>query len=231
MKMKNILLKPMKAIILVIMILLNCGILNKPPKKDAREIDFFTSAALLNYNSGEKAEVIDNKDGTLNYTYIKWSSTAGIYTETRGKTILVRRCLIGQVYRPEQNDCRGTGTESDTWGATRYEWCPTNDTSCEVNGIADPTKSPAAKACAEDTFLGKKWRLPSLEDRFDTDLIKGLDELKDYVGTEINYLGYAGWTNQAVSTSESMLTNITYIKGFGQKKNLVTHIICIGGNL
>jgi hypothetical protein len=226
----------MKAIMLVIMILLNCGILNKPPKKDPREIDFLTSAALLNRDSGEKAEVIDNKDGTLNYTYIKWSSTAGIYTETRGKTILVRRCLIGQVYRPEQNDCRGTGTESNVWGRLKFQWCPTNDTSCEVNGIADPTKSPAAKACAEDTFLGKKWRLPSLEDRFSA--VQGYPKelVQELAGTQgeptwSDWMLLLSWTNVSHSDTESY--NTQYFNPLGtyprvRQKTEFLNSICVG---
>ena len=75
--------------------------------------------------------------------------------------------MQGQVYQKDQNNCRGKGTEADGWGAEKFQYCPTNDRSCEIyvggklsGYVADDTKSPAAKVCAQETILGRKWNLP-----------------------------------------------------------------------
>jgi hypothetical protein len=182
----------MKHFLLLLLIIINCTLFEDKDRKREQSILLF-DALVVTQKTGEKAEVIDNKDGTLNYTYITWTSSFLGYSENRGKTILVRRCLIGQVYRPEQNDCRGTGTETDSWGVIRYEWCPTNDTSCETNGIADPTKSPAAKACADDTFLGKKWELPSMQDSMELFMFKD-----NYILTK-----FYSWTKNSYSDTKA----------------------------
>jgi hypothetical protein len=105
--------------------------------------------------------IIDNKDGTLTYSNIRYETKFGTI-ETGRIEILYQRCLMGQVYRSAQNDCQGTGTKATVWGAQKYQWCPTNDKSCEdSNGNAISPASPAAKACADSSFQGKKWEMPN----------------------------------------------------------------------
>ncbi len=175
---------------LLLLTIHNCffGDTNKDEKKKAGQDQRFVLLQFASLSRGQKEEgiVVDNNNGTLNYTYRLIETNGWIGNRTLvEKTILIRRCLIGQVYRQAQNDCQGNGTKATVWGASRLQWCPTNDRACEIDGKADPTKSPAAKACADDTFLSKKWMLPSKDD--------GLGSLSNYHKT--NLLIYSDWSD------------------------------------
>jgi hypothetical protein len=74
----------------------------------------------------------------------------------------IKKCIQGQVYRKEQNDCKGAGTAANYWNAQKYQFCTANDRSCEKldssgNYVIDETKSPAALACKNDKTNGITW--------------------------------------------------------------------------
>lgn len=113
----------------------------------------------------------DNHDGTLSVVIEDGKSQtmplcffAPSTSSTR--TFTMKKCAQGQLYRPlPDDDCKGTGTAADYYGIQTFQWCPTNDYSCEnlVNGsyVPDPAKSPVHASCENDTFLGKKWKVAS----------------------------------------------------------------------
>ncbi len=112
---------------------------------------------------------IDNMDGTVtaNMLYDMDRPNCVSLPKTEIRTVFIKKCMQGQVYQKDQNNCRGKGSEADGWGAEKYQYCPTNDRACEKETgdrlreyVADETKSPAAIACAQETFLGKRWGLP-----------------------------------------------------------------------
>jgi len=112
---------------------------------------------------------IDNRDGTVtaNMLYDMDRPNCVSLPKSEVRSVLIKKCMQGQVYQKDQNNCRGKGSEADGWGAEKYQYCPTNDRSCEKETgdrlrryVADETKSPAAIACAQETFLGKRWGLP-----------------------------------------------------------------------
>ena len=115
-------------------------------------------------------EFIDMNDGTIKkQDYSHSHDNCYIFPDstTYSNIYYIKKCLQGQVYRPAQNDCQGTGTAPD-WGAVKYQFCPTNDRACEMivqdefganYYVADPTISPAAKACDLDATAGRKWRM------------------------------------------------------------------------
>lgn len=109
----------------------------------------------------EETTYEDRKNGIIKTTIVKeyTRECEPVYTKT--SVIYFKKCLQGQIYREVENDCRGTGSAEDNWGAVKYQFCPTNDDACDLEGegVADPAKSPAAIACAEDTTTGKEWRL------------------------------------------------------------------------
>lgn len=151
-----------------ILFLSNCFDTNAKERKKRNEDNKVALLQVigLSWGSKEVGTVVDNKDGTLTYTYQLLQTNGWLGNRiVSQRTILIRRCLIGQVYRSTQNDCQGTGTKDTVWGASQLQWCPTNDRSCEKDGKADSAISPAAKACATDTFAGMKWELPSESDR------------------------------------------------------------------
>lgn len=175
----------------------------------------------LSWGSKEIGTVVDNKDGTLNYTYqlLQTNSWLGNKVISQ-KTILIRRCLIGQVYRSAQNDCQGTGTKDTVWGASQLQWCPTNDRSCEKDGKADPTISPAAKACATDTFAGKSWRLRSKNDGLR--VLSSSSVTNDW--TKIGYVSGNVWTLES-SDSEKVFSAIAFESSLAYKNDLI-NILC-----
>jgi len=93
------------------------------------------------------AEVGDKLDGTV---YV--SSSAKTYT----------KCTIGQEYQSEQNDCKGTGDESNKWGAVKLQFCSANDNSCGDGAVLNGNGvSQVWNACATLTKYGGSWSLPA----------------------------------------------------------------------
>ncbi|HMV41867.1 MAG TPA: hypothetical protein PKC66_21240 [Leptospiraceae bacterium] len=177
----------------------------------------------LSWGSKEIGAVVDNKDGTLNYTYqlLQTNSWLGNKVISQ-KTILIRRCLIGQVYRSAQNDCQGTGTKDTLWGASQLQWCPTNDRSCEKDGKADPTVSPAAKACATDTFAGKKWRLRSKDEGLR--VLFSPSVTNDW--TKIGFVSGNVWTLES-NDNEKVFSAIAFESSLAYKNEAI-NILCTG---
>lgn len=116
----------------------------------------------------------DQKNGTYlvkrnsGYTYSAPGCT-GLSSVTTENLYYVKKCLQGQVYRTAENDCKGTGSATNSWGAQKFQWCQTADRSCDLpvfnsNGniaryVVDPTKSPAAISCANDKTVNKSWSI------------------------------------------------------------------------
>ena len=109
---------------------------------------------------------IDNMDGsvTANMLYDMDRPNCVVLPKTEVRSVLIKKCMQGQVYLKDQNNCRGKGSEADGWGAEKYQYCPTNDYSCErrttLLNYADEIKSPAAVSCDQNIDLGRKWKLP-----------------------------------------------------------------------
>lgn len=61
--------------------------------------------------------VEDNKDGTLETIQYKETTwLLGTISKERLPTgYIIKKCIQGQVYRAEQNDCKGKGTAADWW--------------------------------------------------------------------------------------------------------------------
>lgn len=201
-------------------------------------------------NSEQRNVFTDMKDGTIRYQKVSvyLENHCGKFGElfhpntqdTVHSTFYIKKCLQGQVYRSAENDCRGTGS-SPEWGAVKYQFCPTNDRSCDMtakddNGrdiyVADPTKSPAAKACADDTTAGKSWYLPMgnviLIDnflRYSSEIITGTSNLY-WINRAYYNDKSSTWYIDSSDGSRKYLSN-TYIN-----KNEYAYVLCtsIRGN-
>lgn len=213
-----------------ILFLSNCFDTNAKERKKRNEDNKVALLQVIGLSCGSKevGTVVDNKDGTLTYTYQLLQTNGWLGNKVISqRTILIRRCLIGQVYRTAQNDCQGTGTKDTVWGASQLQWCPTNDRSCEKDGKADPIISPAAKACATDTFAGKKWVLVSKDD--------GLWGIRDYNKTyqsiyrdwDGDYSGlFFFWSNESSGT-DTVYYPMNPLSSFS-KTNSKINILCKG---
>ena len=108
----------------------------------------------IKYNAVE-----DNKDGTLSLVqYSGTSSPLCIFNVgskpnvTRSVQGTLKKCIQGQVYRQAQNDCKGTGTAANYYGAQKLQRCLTN-TAPFCGNLA----SPSSISCANDITAGRKW--------------------------------------------------------------------------
>ena len=143
--------------LIIIILFINCTLFpsqsDASKKRDSAIMSFllctFARAPFERYVSK------DNMDGTVTIRIEKVSG-CGLVNSTSLWTVM-KKCLQGQVYRSAQNDCKGSGSSADYYGAQRFQWCPTNDEGCD-----DPTApslsimnlkiSPAGKSCANENL-------------------------------------------------------------------------------
>ncbi len=87
----------------------------------------------------KKDEVLDDIDGTISLrtnTYSKYDACPWEWGKPAQKTGIgilkfwVSKCIQGQVYRKEQNDCKGAGSAANYWNAQKYQLCTTNVSTC-----------------------------------------------------------------------------------------------------
>ncbi len=143
-------------------------------KKKSSALKNFNERTLLvcwigRYTIIKETKIIDNKDGTIALADVTTQVTDYCFlplgkTQSINAKYYIKKCIQGQVYRQAQNDCKGTGTAANYYGAQKYQWCSTNDRSCEKldssgNYLIDDTKSPAALACKNDKTIGITWSL------------------------------------------------------------------------
>lgn len=101
-------------------------------------------------------KVVDNNDGTVSLVRFETLGSE-LCPPPFGKTediipqYYIKKCIQGQVYRQAQNDCKGTGTAANYYGAQKLQACPTN------NSCSDSV-SQAMSSCANDTTTGKVWK-------------------------------------------------------------------------
>ena len=101
----------------------------------------------------------DQGDGTLRYDQPRLSCDGPFCEEIPQAPVYIKKCLQGQVYRSAENDCRGTGSAADQWGAAKFQFCSTDDTSCQDgSGVANGS-SPAEQSCRGETLAGRSWHL------------------------------------------------------------------------
>lgn len=88
-------------------------------------------ATLINthfHNTKTTSFFQDNKDGTITFTtkidYVNREGTVSIETKK------YRKCLEGQVFRSDLNDCMGLGDSTSYFNAQTYQYCNQNNLSC-----------------------------------------------------------------------------------------------------
>ncbi|MCB1193681.1 MAG: hypothetical protein KDK90_24810 [Leptospiraceae bacterium] len=204
---------------------------NNPFEKDNRRKNEWFVFCMAGFGSSFTTtyEVVDRNDGTLEVMrHYDTVICFGILGTSRysSSEYFIKKCTQGQVYRPEQNDCKGTGSASDYYGAQKYQWCPTNDTSCEQ----DKTKSPAYTTCSEDTTAGKKWELTYLPKK-DTAYITYYDYLKtisDEIPSGIsNYYWSASYFPKDDATKTDAQLLIESSDDALYSKDTYLYVICI----
>ncbi|HBS04311.1 MAG TPA: hypothetical protein DEA96_05045 [Leptospiraceae bacterium] len=115
--------------------------------------------AYNDYRTDGPGEWTDQGDGTLRYDQPRLLCDGPFCEQIPQAPVYLKKCLQGQVYRSAENDCRGTGSYADQWGATKFQFCNTDDTSCQDgDGVAN-SSSPAEQSCRGETLAGRSWHL------------------------------------------------------------------------
>jgi hypothetical protein len=99
----------------------------------------------------------DNGDGTIALVEVTAGSTCQFLAFGRKEKVTpiyyIKKCIQGQVYRPAENDCKGTGTADNYYGAQKFQACPTNSPI-----TCSDSESQTMSSCANDTTGGRTWR-------------------------------------------------------------------------
>ncbi|MBR33625.1 MAG: hypothetical protein CMN77_20155 [Spirochaetaceae bacterium] len=113
----------------------------------------------------------DMEDGTIKREhFLETCDRSGNCTYSNAYPVIyIKKCLYGQVYRPAENDCKGTGNSGNFYGALKVQFCATDDTSCEdAKGYAT-SASPAYQVCDAYTTAGREWTLPIISAEYHPD--------------------------------------------------------------
>ena len=172
----------------------------------------------------------DLEDGTIQRDRRGTNHGPCVGTNISHNYSYIKKCLQGQVYRPlPDNDCRGTGTAGDNWGAQKYQFCPTNDRACDMlEGyiyVADPTKSPAAKSCADDATAGLNWELPRGNEYYLPDNISAYAPEIPLDSTNLIWLDYPHYEDKTRAIYFDINGDLQY--GPFQLKNEQLYVLCI----
>ncbi|MCB1194139.1 MAG: hypothetical protein KDK90_27125 [Leptospiraceae bacterium] len=158
---------------------------------------------------------VDNKDGTIS-----------LYDEETYEFVNFKKCLQGQIYRIEQNDCQGTGDSSDNYGANLLSYCNTDDNSCNETKnytLISTDSSQIYLSCKNDTLNNKTWRVIDLS--YLTSMLKETEFDSFYAEYPRN--GHC-WTNKASSSDSGQAYYVSYIYGSQTgRKTLTKYLLCM----
>ncbi len=176
---------------------------------------------LLGGPSGYK--VVDNNDGTV--ALVSYSSLGADFcpppfgkTESINVKYYIKKCIQGQVYRQAQNDCKGTGTAANYYGAQKLQMCPTTSTCIDSD-------SPAMISCINDTTAGKAWKPGGFESGANIKIVSNFlksrqDEIPatstDYYWSQILGATLANIDGSSAPTGSSII-NFGYVLCFQNK--------------
>lgn len=143
----------------------NLPIIGKKKKAEDPIGSLFALCFQLELASSEvkSNRIQDNKDGTIALAEVYARGTDYCLllfgkNEAINLRYYIKKCIQGQVYRSAQNDCKGTGTAANYYGAQKLQACPTNDTACDDSiGKQSKTLSPARASCINDKTAGQSW--------------------------------------------------------------------------
>jgi hypothetical protein len=117
--------------------------------------------------STTEAKAVDNHNGTMTYTETTTQYDSSCVSTVWKNTDQYKKCLQGQVYRTAEDDCKGTGDNTNFYGAQKFQYCATDrELDCILvnsygSKVPDPVTSPAYASCYNDGFAGIQWSLPN----------------------------------------------------------------------
>ncbi|MEQ8352228.1 MAG: hypothetical protein RH862_12135 [Leptospiraceae bacterium] len=137
----------------------------------------------------------DMGDGTIQREhFLETCDRSGNCTYSNAYPVIyIKKCLYGQVYRPVENDCQGTGNSGNFYGALKVQFCATDDTTCEGSKGYATSASPAYQVCDADTTAGRDWTLPIISAEYHPDKVWNPNQSNSYPEKLVskNFLGLA----------------------------------------
>lgn len=197
----------MKIWIFIISILLNlqCTTQADMDERETEQMNDFMFKLILIQQKDSIPQISfkDLKNGMVQYETSE---------NTYYKKLLIKKCLQGQVYRKNENDCRGTGNASNNYGAQLLQFCDKTDDSC-LNSrrvLSGNGNSEAFNSCDSETMshpdFNEKWMLIG-SDYFIEILLKryNLNEMFPDIPPDAKFwLGYADNSLNALYSSFSI---------------------------
>ncbi|MCZ8236887.1 MAG: DUF1566 domain-containing protein [Leptospiraceae bacterium] len=221
----------------IILLIVSAGIFGigceAPKEKDTlglsdEELGLVLTGFLLNTN------LVDLRDGTV---------------LDKGLNLIWRKCSQGQVYRGNENDCRGavsgtlfTPNDQVLWGAKKFAYCNTNTWSCNTRtvpltlvanaGFITTGFSEALNTCAalNDANGFPGWRVPTPFELQRLTLGGRTALLANFPDT-VESLYWSSWSVQDDTTGEIAITVNFDRESFGEEKTVQkiekTYVRCI----
>ncbi|MBI39232.1 MAG: hypothetical protein CMF59_06510 [Leptospiraceae bacterium] len=147
----------------------------------------------------------DMEDGTIKREhFLETCDRSGNCTYSNAYPVIyIKKCLYGQVYRPAENDCKGTGNSGNFYGALKVQFCATDDTSCEDPKGYATSASPAYQVCDADTTAGREWTLPIISAEYHPDKVWNPNQSNSYPQKLVseNFLALATGVQEGYSNS------------------------------
>lgn len=217
--------------LIIIILFINCTLFPSQQSSASKKRDdiSFLFMLCLEGPKHNRYTYIDNRDGTITRRREE-TGVCGV-TLSSSISLTLKKCLQGQVYRQAQNDCKGTGTAADYYGAQKFQWCLTNDSACDDPASpsfssTNPKISPAEKSCYDDTPLGKRhWSLLGAYFDDDSSPLSSYSERRDEIPVN-DYI----WLDDSSFATKSQAPAITFSdpkKTVLFAKNSYFYVLCI----
>ena len=169
--------------------------LTDPDDSTQETEEYVLLTLLMNSRNTNEAAAPTFIDYNNSQVHVFYRYTRGAFTYSQAALVL--KCLMGQLYRPAQNDCKGSGNAGNNYGANLYQYCDANNNSCnDVNGsgkLVTEGNSAAYDACAAETNGEAQWEV--LGAKFLESLARASDAATYFPDLGTNAI----WANQAAS--------------------------------
>ena len=226
--------------LVIIILLINCTLFPSQQSQASKNREqlghlFLLSCIILPPAKTEEVTAVDKMDGTIEIQQNTFRSCGfGGKTLESSKVGYLKKCIQGQVYRSAQNDCKGTGSAADYYGAQKFQWCPTSDGACDYKGLGDfytidSSLSPAGNSCLNDGLKNIRWSILGKTISKDF-LVKHINRTDEIPLNTSNYFWKNDYSLAKIDSAVSINISIPD-SPLLQSKNSYNYVLCFGGNI
>ncbi|MCP5502717.1 MAG: carboxypeptidase regulatory-like domain-containing protein [Leptospiraceae bacterium] len=138
-----------------------CKISNGSGTANANVTNINVSCCAMATETYDWGTFTDQCNGTVKFVGLDGTFAGTVYS---AQTLIFMKCTQGQQWNSTTNDCTGTGSSGDNYGAdnSKKEYCPSGST-CDNGTIL--TSGPSFDSCNTLDFAGKtNWRVPTINE-------------------------------------------------------------------